>query len=166
MAFRPGDGDVTADANRVHVSAVFQAFGERLGTDGFALDAEDSCTLRFGEGLEVTMQVDVEDDGFVLSAALGVAPPSVELLETLLEANLFWSGTAGATLAMDPSSRSVFLHERSRASTLSADELQSMLERFVNSAEDWSERLSSGDDRAASTDGPPEAEARGRPVWG
>jgi len=157
--------DVTDAAELDQASAIVKALGDRLGLEGLELDEDDSCTLRFGEALEVTMQLD--DDAFVLSAEVGVAPAPAEpaMLEALLEANLFWSGTGGATLSMDPSSRRVFLHERCLASALAPDRLETMLERFVNAAESWAAKVSEG---GTGQDAGPEndADMGGRPVWG
>jgi Tir chaperone protein (CesT) family len=73
---------------------------------------------------------------------LGALPESdkLVLLEEMLEANVFFYGTGGATLGTLPGGKAL-LSQRGFVAALEAPEFQALLENFVSVAETWKSRL-------------------------
>ncbi|CAK0749486.1 putative Tir chaperone family protein [Gammaproteobacteria bacterium] len=69
------------------------------------------------------------------------ANPDPSLLERLLEANLAWQGTRGATLGLDRNSRMLLLCRRIPQVGLQLAEFQQTLEDFFQVLDDWANRL-------------------------
>ena len=61
--------------------------------------------------------------------------------ESLLQANLFWSGTDGATLSVEPQTGSVFLARQLPQQVVDLPTFETMMESFVNIAEFWTDEL-------------------------
>jgi hypothetical protein len=121
--------------------ALIRALGHAVGIDDLDLDDGGTCTLRFDE-TGLTLELDESEDRLVLHAALGRLPAEgqAELLARLLEANLFWKDTQGATLALDRREDRVLLL---RAVPLDAPPagFPGLVERFVDAAEAWREAI-------------------------
>ena len=117
--------------------ALIRALGHAVGIDDLALDDGGTCTLRFDETV-LALELDEGEDRLVLHAALGPLPAEgqAELLARLLEANLFWKDTHGATLALDRGAARALLL---RAVPLDAPPagFPGLVERFVDAAEAW-----------------------------
>ena len=106
-------------------------------------DHEMTVTLELDEGLSVTLSA--EGGQLIAFARLGQAPENdVTLMEALLSANLFWRGTAGATLSLDPETRSVYMAQALPQACL-ADMalLNEAVEHFVALQETWANALPS-----------------------
>ncbi len=84
------------------VAVIGRAFGTELaivqGTTAFEVGGGDD-----GDRIRVLIQDESERNRVLLSADLGEPPPEggERLFRTMLEANNLFSGTAGATLALD-----------------------------------------------------------------
>src|SRR6516165_10233600 len=119
--------------------ALIRALGHAVGIDALSLDDGGTCTLRFDETV-LTLELDEGEDRLVLHAGLGPLPAEgqAELLARLLEGNLFWKDTHGATLALDRRNARVLLL---RAVPLDAPPagFPGLVERFVDAAEAWRE---------------------------
>ena len=119
--------------------ALIRALGHAVGIDALALDDRGTCTLRFDETI-LTFELDEGEDRLVLHAGLGPLPAEgrAERLARLLEGNLFWKDTQGATLALDRRDDRVLLL---RAVPLDAPPagFPGLVERFVDAAEAWRE---------------------------
>jgi hypothetical protein len=118
--------------------ALVRALGHAVGIDDLSLDDGGACTLRFDETV-LALALDEDEDRLVLHAGLGPLPAEgrAELLARLLEGNLFWKDTHGATLALDRRNARVLLL---RAVPLDAPPagFPGLVERFVDAAEAWS----------------------------
>ena len=96
--------------------------GEFLKLGELAFDEEDdTCTLVLDDTIEINITLHTEEEILVLHHLIGILPQEnrQEVVEELLESNLFWSGTRGATLSIERSSGSVFIM---RALTLYASD--------------------------------------------
>lgn len=123
-----------------------EKFKQHLSTLAKTLKLEElvpdelgSCFLMFDESLLVEVRYDEPRNDIVMISRLGVVEEShkVELYEQFLEANLFWVGTAGATLAVDDNSDIVTLLLRENLANLEYERFEKLLENFVNALEYW-----------------------------
>ena len=119
--------------------ALIRALGHAVGIDALALDDGGTCTLSMDE-VVLTLELDEGEDRLVLHAVLGPLPADgqAELFARLLEANLFWKDTHGATLALDRRNACVLLLRAVPLDSPPAG-FPSLVERFVDCAEAWRE---------------------------
>src|SRR5262245_8760184 len=110
-------------------------FGRSIGLAELAPDADGYCALSFDD-LPVHLQYEPDDDEVLAFTRLGRIqdPHHAGLLERLMEANLFWAGTGGATLGLQPEDASVFLMQRRPLAVLDCPRLVALLEKFVTAA--------------------------------
>ena len=113
---------------------------ERLGLRQPAADSDGVSVLSFDE---VDVLLSVEEQAVVFFARVGEAPgDSPAFLEALLAANLFWQESAGATLSLEPFSRSVILARRLVLAEIgSVDQLELQVEAFAQSAVTWTRSI-------------------------
>jgi Tir chaperone protein (CesT) family len=115
--------------------------GRRLQIPELEMD-EDRCVhLSFGENLAVMMSEDPRFDRLILSSIVGQAlEGDPEFVEELLQANLFWQSTDGATLGLDRESRQILLAARVDAQqAFSPESLEARVQEFVDLTERWIE---------------------------
>lgn len=74
---------------------------------------------------------------------LGADTPASKLRD-LLSANLFWLGTADATLALDADSQKLVLERRFDTERCSPVEFEELIGLFVDTAEAWHEQFEAG----------------------
>ena len=111
------------------------SLAERLGFD---LIGEDSWAFE-ADDLVVVIHHLLELDAFALTTDLGEPPPQrlEGLYKALLSANHLFTGTAGATLAVDSETDHVSLCRVYEVRHLDADSFFQATERFVNIADSW-----------------------------
>jgi hypothetical protein len=121
--------------------ALIRALGHAVGMDDLSLDDGGTYTLSMDETV-LALELDAGEDRLVLHPGLGPLPADgqAELLVRLLEGNLFWKDTHGATLALDRGNARVLLL---RAIPLVAPPagFPGLVERFVDAAEAWREAI-------------------------
>jgi hypothetical protein len=86
--------------------------GQFLNLGELEFDPEDdTCTLVLDDTLEINITPNSESGVLVLHHLVGILPQEnrQDILEQLLEANLFWAGTKGATISIERRSGSVFI---------------------------------------------------------
>ncbi|CCB66663.1 type III secretion system chaperone [Hyphomicrobium sp. MC1] len=122
--------------------ALIKEMGAHIGLPDMEADEGGYLAITL-EKLTLHLQYDEEEDEVALFARLGeVEEDRTEAIYAmLLGANLFWQGTRGATLAIEPSGGSVFFMDRRALPVLRADSLVSWIERFHEMAAYWSNRL-------------------------
>lgn len=119
------------------VAVIGRAFGTELaivqGTTAFEVAGEDG-----GNRIRVIIQDESEHNRVLLSADLGEPPPegAERLFRTMLEANHLFSGTAGATLALDASAGRFRLQMAEPADEL-ANNAGRRIESFIDAAFVW-----------------------------
>lgn len=123
-------------------AGLIDTFGRSIGLDGAAPDAEGYCAMSFDE-LVVHFQYDSEDNSLTLFSRIGIADEDrlEGIYAMLLAANMFWQGTKGATLSVEPEGQMVFIADRRDVAYLSDASFREWLGAFVNIAEYWSDRL-------------------------
>ena len=114
--------------------------GHHVGLEELALDAEGFAALRFGDALVVNLQAVADEEALLLYVDMGPSQSGEQLYGALLRANLFWRSTFGATLSLSGDSPAHVVLAREfpwRATTLA--DFVPLLERFVATAQDWTE---------------------------
>ena len=121
---------------------VISEFGDRLGAAGMAADEEGYLGLTF-DGVETHLQYDADADEVVVFTRLVEVDVerAAEIYGMLLGANMFWQGTNGATLSVEPDSGMAFLAERRPLPGLTVEALNDWLEPFLATAEMWRKRI-------------------------
>ncbi len=122
--------------------ALVRELGLRLGAP--AMQADDSGYLALTiDDLEIHLQYEPEDDVILIFTRLSEVDVdrAAEIYGMLLQANLFWQGTAGATFSVDADTGRVFLADRRHREGIAAEALDGWLEAFVNVASHWQQRL-------------------------
>jgi hypothetical protein len=135
---------------REQVDLLLGEFGREIGLPGLALDEDGHAALAFDDVL-VNFEVEEGDERLLLYAYLGeIRGDAAASMRAMLEANLFWRGADGGTLAMERATGGVVLELAVPTASLDRSKLQATLERFINTAEDWAQRI--GEGRAAKAD--------------
>lgn len=126
------------------LSHLLEEFGRHVGLDDLTLSENGTASLAI-DAVELHLAADDEGRTLVMFADVGTPPhpdqTSREYYETLLKANFLHLGTGGATLGMDRDAGFVALMDRVPVAGLNAADLADRVERFVNLAEAWSQRL-------------------------
>ncbi len=116
--------------------------GKTIGINDLVLDADGYCCLRFDD-LEYHLQYNSDSESLVVFSRIGVLQEDnqAEGLALMMSANLFWSGTNGATLACQPGDNLVFLQNKTRVQGLDYQQFEQWLTEFVGTAEGWVKRI-------------------------
>ncbi len=125
---------------RHQVNAILEQFGAQVGLEECALDEHGTAQLAFDD-VFVSLLLDEERGALLLLATVGRPQASAELYGWLLDANLFWLGARGATLARDPAGRSIVLQRSLPVAGLDLKQLETEFESLVGAAEELRRRL-------------------------
>lgn len=93
-------------------TALLTSLGQFLQLGELQFDEEDdTCTLALDGTIDINITPHGEEETLILHHVVGTLPPEnrQEILEQLLEANLFWAGTKGATISIERRSGSIFI---------------------------------------------------------
>jgi Tir chaperone protein (CesT) family len=125
-------------------NGLMRALGAEVGIPELTLDEAHCCALAF-DSVVVNFELDESSEQLFLYASLGPMPAAgSKVYEQLLEGNLLWQDTGGATLSLDRQGNRVMLHQDLPAERLSEADFKAAVEQFVNAAEAWTERVSEG----------------------
>ncbi|WP_159914161.1 type III secretion system chaperone [Pantoea sp. 18069] len=125
------------------LQALLRELGQRMGLSQLPLDADGGCALELDQRMVVSLQYRETENELWLYADLGPVPRrSPAFYEKLLQANLFWRHTSGATLSLsaDEPPHAVLarpLHWMPMDDT----SLVAAVESFVNTVEGWQDQL-------------------------
>ena len=118
--------------------------GERGGVPDVSLDDARTCTLVFDDQW-VHLEEHEAGNAVLLYADVGRLPAEQSaadgMCRRLLEANLFTAGTAGATLGVASASGLIALTLRIDLRACDYAEFESVLQRYVDTAIAWRDRL-------------------------
>jgi hypothetical protein len=116
--------------------------GKHLGIEDMALDDHLYCGLDVEGGGVIGLQYLAGNEHLMLFAEIGALPPDGEqIYPELLEANLFWDGTNGATFGLEPESRQLILSLQIPLERLDFTAFYRQIEGLVESLVYWRERL-------------------------
>jgi hypothetical protein len=117
--------------------------GQRIGLEGIEIDEDGYAVLAFDE-VFVSFEVD-EEGGLLLYSHLGVpGGDAAALHREMLDANLFWGATGGATLAREGMTGGIVLQQRRPLQGMDINAFEALLKAFVDTAEGWTKRLGEG----------------------
>ena len=125
------------------LQTLLRELAQRMGLGELPFDADGGCALELDQRMIVSLQYQERDDELWLYADLGpLARRSAALHAKLLQANLFWHQTSGATLSLsgDEPAHAVLaraLHWR----PMDESRLVAAVESFVATAEGWQDQL-------------------------
>lgn len=108
----------------------------RVGSAAVEANDDGSCHMSFEPDTELSMLANPLDGSLFLWTSPGMLSGDKEAAcRRLLEANLFWRGTDGATLSLLPESDNIVLTMRQPLEGLDAAGLQDLIERMVEQSE-------------------------------
>lgn len=121
-------------------ASLIRGFAKQLGMDSLPMESDMSCTL-FLDDLCVTIRLLENQERIALYAALGSIPATgrEELYASLLEGNLFYLGTGGATIALDRTSGIIVLHTLMPLRDMDDAAFYAAVEDFTRTADMWRE---------------------------
>lgn len=93
-----------SDNFQVDAEAILEALGEELGIEGLMFDDEsNTCLFQIDQARLIALTARAEEGDFVIHTQVGLLPEEnrCDIVEQLMEANLFWAGTRGATLSIE-----------------------------------------------------------------
>jgi hypothetical protein len=123
--------------------SLLRDFGGSIGLPELAPDDDGYCCLRIGDKVTVSLQYEPESQDLVLFARLCRIPREarLEAYEMMLQGNLFWGGTQGGTLAVEPSDGVVFLLMKEKIRALEFASFGALLDSFATAGEYWLSQL-------------------------
>ena len=134
----------------MRVDQPVRELGVRLGLP-LALDGNGMCRLVFNGGMNVDVEA-LRDDGekFIIYSVLAKLRPGPRgaLYQALLEANLPTENGGAGVLALDVERDEILLQRILDATSLTAVYLSEIVEKFVDMAVSWTERIERFDQRA------------------
>ena len=124
---------------------LIREFGASIGIPDLQLDEEYRCNMMFDE-VPVSFELGDGDESMYIYSLLGHVPDDglERFYAELLHANYVFADSGGSTLSVDSQSGNVVLLREERLELLRLSRLESVVEQFVNVAEDWMSRLRSG----------------------
>jgi hypothetical protein len=122
---------------RAKLDELLKVFGAATGAPGLATEENGVCILVFDGQTRINLLVDHASEKLVVWSTLGAVPAgkAEAVLRQLMRANLFWTGTQGATLGLMPDSDDVVLAIRHPVSGIDAEGLQDLIELMVERVE-------------------------------
>ncbi len=126
--------------------------GLAMGLPNLRFDAQGCARLMFDGKTAIDLENDTTADSLQIYCVLGPLPAEGReaLFKTLLQANLFGTGTHGATLAVDSLHNEVVLCRTVVPDSMSTTGFTALMEKFVTSAEHWRTNLGGAADGGAS----------------
>ncbi len=127
------------------MSSLLKVFFSSLGVEkDEAIKAleNNAFQIQLKDSLLISTEIDEKTGDIIFSAELGTIKtdfiPQIAVL--LLQANVFWTGTNGATLALDQSTSTVLLLDRVSPNT-ELKNFEARLTNFLETASLWSTHL-------------------------
>jgi hypothetical protein len=144
--------------------ALIAELGQSLGEAGFSAGDDGYVGLKI-DAIDIHIQYETEGDAVVLFTRLQEIEPDRRdaLYSMLLAANLFWSGTRGATFSADFNTGRVFLADRRPRAALDLEALTGWIEQFADVAGYWHDRIDAASEGGPLVDGMAPVDAGDRP---
>jgi hypothetical protein len=131
-------------------TSVLESLAKMLEIPPLELDGNGAAGLQINDDIFLSLHYDADMETFLLYSPVGMLRDNeAATLAALLEANAFFAGTAGFTLAL--ADDVVILQAGVPIAALDVTLLFQLMERFVHVWEYWNEILTSGGDEEAPT---------------
>jgi len=126
-----------------HINELLQELGKNIGLPDLKANDEGLCSLRFDDRVTIDLEYHEESTSLIFSSIIGtlLAHQTEKIYPDLLEANLLWAGTGGATLGVDPVTLSAFLCYKERIEEMDFIRFQDLLKGFSDVAIFWNKRI-------------------------
>jgi hypothetical protein len=126
-----------------YVDSLLQMIGKSLDLPGLSLDTNGHCVLLFDDKVVLNMELDSEKELLIIYSYLGEVPFEGReiIFEALLESNLFWKDTQGATIGIDKQTQTVVLAFPMELPLKRKENFEERLALFVDITESWINRL-------------------------
>jgi hypothetical protein len=128
---------------REYVNGLLQEIGKSLDLPGLVLDENDHCVLLFDDKVVLNMELDNDKELLIIYSYIGEVPfeGRETIFEALLESNLFWKDTQGATIGIDRQTQTVVLAFPIELPLKRKENFEERLALFVDITESWINRL-------------------------
>ena len=122
---------------------LLKELGVNVGLADLKPNNDGLCSLRFDDRVTIDLEYHEESTSLIFSSIIGtlLAHQTEKIYPDLLEANLLWAGTGGATLGVDPVTLSAFLCYKERIEEMDFVRFQDLLKGFSDVAIFWNKRL-------------------------
>lgn len=119
-------------------SDLMKEFGAKVGISDLAPDDENICRVDI-DGMSIAFFGFAEADSVVTWAEVSEPPPEGEamLYRVLMESMFMGQGTGGSAFSVEPSTGKIYLHRLDPLKILDLESFCQMLEKFVNTLEQW-----------------------------
>ncbi len=130
------EAEVDAVEVRERFNRLLADLAARVGSTAVEAGPDGACHLSFEPDTELSMLASPLDGNLIVWTSPGMLSGDKEAAcRRLLEANLFWRGTDGATLSLLPETDNIVLTMRQPLDGLDAEGLQDLIERMVEQSE-------------------------------
>jgi hypothetical protein len=122
---------------RAKLDELLKQFGMTTGVPGLATEDNGVCVLVFDGRTRLYLLVDHTTETLVVWSTIAALPAdkAEPTLRALMQANLFWTGTQGATLGLMPDSDNVVLAIRRPVDGVDGEGLRDLIELMVERVE-------------------------------
>jgi hypothetical protein len=122
---------------RAKLDELLKQFGMTTGVPGLATEDNGVCVLVFDRRTRLYLLVDHTTETLVVWSTIAALPAdkAEPTLRALMQANLFWTGTQGATLGLMPDSDNVVLAIRRPVDGVDGEGLRDLIELMVERVE-------------------------------
>lgn len=122
---------------------LLKELGQSIGLPDLAPDDDGYCCLSFDSKITLHIQLDDDTGNLTFFSEVGKVEEDrqLEIYTRMLEANVFWLGTGGATLGVNSENLTATLGYQEPITGIDFQRFQQLLEGFVNTAEKWIDRL-------------------------
>lgn len=126
-----------------HFNDLLKDLGKSVGLPDLKPSSDGLCSLRFDDRVTIDLECSEERGALIFSSIVGTLLPyqAEKIYPELLEANLLWVGTGGATLGVDPATLSVFMCYQEKIDGMEFLRFQDLLKGFSDTALFWNKRL-------------------------
>ncbi|HLB33063.1 MAG: hypothetical protein A3F67_05985 [Verrucomicrobia bacterium RIFCSPHIGHO2_12_FULL_41_10] len=126
-----------------HFNDLIKELGTSVGLPDLKPGDEGLCSLRFDDKVTLDLECHEDTGALIISSVVGTLNTIVAeaFYPLLLEANLLWGGTGGATLGVDPATLSVFMCYQEKIEAMEFFRFQELLKGFSDVALYWYQRL-------------------------
>ena len=116
---------------------LMKSFSQRLGIED--LEVQNGAAALIIDGMKIELIHNVNDESLLICGVVGEPPAfNGEHFGTLLlQANVLFQGTGGATFAQNPETKDFALQRSIRLAALDTTTFLSVMEKFVDQLERW-----------------------------
>ena len=130
-------------SEKAQFSTLLKEFGQDIGIPEIALDEFGYCCLEIENKHLMNFQYLEHERSLMVFAEIGLVNEEKQLsiYQRLLEANLFWQETNGATIGLAAGDRVVVLVKKCSVVSMTGIELAEFIEEMIATLEYWKNNL-------------------------